>query len=58
MIFNPIKETSTDLNKKLTFLALGLCDMVPQFREIEIIQSICNEIGFLWKTDESLTAND
>lgn len=38
MIFNPIKETKhrpqKEKKKIPSFLALGLCVMVPQFREI------------------------
>lgn len=50
MIFNPIKETKHRPQKKvLTFLALGLCDMVLQFREIGNYRTSAMKLVFCGK---------
>lgn len=68
MIVNPIKKikrtqahtnthTHTPSKKPYTaYIGIGWYDSTSQ--EEWKLQNICNEIGFLWKTDESLTAND
>lgn len=60
MIFNPIKKTKHSLfsTLKKKFLHSLCWDWMIWFYNSGSPQNICNEIGFLWKTDESLTAND
>lgn len=58
VIFNPIKETKHRPLKSPYVLCIGIVWYGSTIQEDWKLQNICNEIGFLWKTDESLTAND